>query len=249
MSSLHSASLLLCLALSPAMAAGIRVRFLANPAEDSVVRYEVWRCDSVDAYAGAASRLIGSLAADSARDTLAFPDSTARKGVAYLYSLRSLNAAGVASDFSDSARVALPRLDLPDTARPTAGLTRILLAPGAHPLAGYAPLVLALADSSRLRLVHDTAAGALVFLSPPGLSDTVTAVVRASYHGKFSDLDTVLVLTEGRIATLSIRPRRGRASAEPFLVRTAGGGSLLMAIPGSGRIRRYGPDGRLILSH
>lgn len=244
MSVTKALSLLILSSIIPASAAGIRVRFLASPPEDSVVRYDVWRCDS----AGAASAKVGSLAAGSAEDTLAFPDSTARKGVAYLYSLRAVNAAGLESDPSDSSRVALPRLALPDTARPSGGLTRLLLAPEAHPLEGHAPLLLSLADSSRIRLVHDTLAGAIHFLSLSGRPDTVTAVVRASYHGKFSDQDTLLVMTGGRLPTGLLLPRPGTPPAAPSLSRASGSGALLVAVPARGRVRLYGPDGRLVPS-
>lgn len=226
--------------IQAASAAGIRVRFLASPAEDSVVRYDVWRCDST----GAAAR-IGSLPANPAADTLSFPDSTARKGIAYLYCLRAVNAEGLESDPSDSTRVALPRLDLPESAHPSGGQTRIPLAPAAHPLAGHAPLAFSLADSSRLRMVHDTVSGSLQFFSPLGLADTVLAVVHASYHGKFSDLDTVRVIVSAQGPAAILRPRTSAASLAPALTRKSGTGALLLAVPHAGRIRLHRPDGRL----
>lgn len=235
--------LLCCLSIRTATAAGILVRFLASPPEDSVVRYDIWRLDST----ASALVKIGSLAAGmAAADTLAFPDSTARKGVAYLYCLRAVNAAGLESEPSDSARVAVPRLALPDTVRPTAGQTRLPLAPGAHPLAGIAPLAVSLADSTRLRLVHDTATGSLIFLSPLGLADTVTAVIRASYHGKFQDVDTVLVMVAGRIPSALPSPRAGDAPATTAWRRADGSGGLLLAFPSFGRVRLHRADGRLV---
>jgi hypothetical protein len=231
---------LLCLSLRPASAIGIRVRFLASPAEDSVVRYDVWRCDS----SGAPAK-VGSLPAAAAADTLSFPDSTARRGVAYTYCLRAVNAAGVESDPSDSARVALPRLAFPDSALPAAGETRIALSPAAHPLRGHASLAFTLADSSRLRIVHDTAAGAVVFLSPLGLADTVTAIVRASYHGKFSDLDTLRVIVAARGLSAVAGPRAAAAFPTPSWTRPSGSGAVLLAVPAAGRVRLHRPDGRL----
>lgn len=233
--------LLLGLFLHPGSAAGIRVRFLASPPEDSVIRYDVWRCDS----SGSPAK-VGALPADPAADTLSFPDSTARKGVAYLYCLRAVNAAGLESDPSDSSRVAQPRLAFPDTARPSAGRTSLALAPGAHPLKGHAPLVLSLEDSTRLRLVHDTVSGSVHFLSPSGTADTVTAVVRASYHGKFSDLDTLVVLVEGMGTASALRPRAAASPLGPALSRTSGNGALLLAVPARGGMRLHRPDGRWV---
>jgi hypothetical protein len=170
-------------------AKGILVKFLPNPPEDSIVRYDVYR--STDS--GQMGALLGSIL-PAAVDTLRYPDVGAQKGVAYFYSIKGVNAGGLESDPSDQTEAALPSLALPDTLRPdSSGSARCPLAASARPLQGV-PLSLTLVDSSRFLLRYDAAAGRVEFRPVAGRADTGRVIVRASYYGKFEDRDTLLVV-------------------------------------------------------
>jgi hypothetical protein len=210
--SLRSARLaaLLSLGLGLAQAKGILVRFLAGPAEDSIVRYEVYRADAP----GASALPIGKVAAVPGADTLVFSDLTAEKGRPYTYRVTSVNGEGGESDPSEQTQVAFPFLSLPDTLRPdkTTGLTRMVVPSSSDPLRGTAPLALALIDSSRFTLAFDAASHTAVLRSRSGKSDSAWTVVRAGYFDKFEDRDSVLVVVAGP-ATVSVAfpPDPGRA--------------------------------------
>lgn len=227
---------------------GILVRFLASPAEDSVARYDIYRSLPGDS---AAAR-IGSLPAAPGADTLAWPDSAAAKGVAYRYAIRAVTSNGWESDPSDSTWIGAPRLALPDTLRiPAGGPARFVLPPEAHPLKGHAPLLLSADREDRVRLHHDTAAGALELHARDHRTDTFRVVIAAAYHGKFQDADTVVVLLEGTATTaLAAAPRGGPALRAGFrrAGRSEGGnsGMPVTAVPAGGRIRLYDPAGRRV---
>jgi hypothetical protein len=198
------------LAASPSLAKGINVRFLPNPAPDSVAEYRILRTE----IPGGAPILVGSVPARPARDTLSFPDTGAVKGSAYAYRIVAVDAGGDASDPSDSSEIAEPSLDLPDTLRPPANLgqspdgIRITLAAGADPLAGSAPLRLFLEDSADFSLRYDPA-GRVATFAPRGSVRSGRIVVRAEYYGKFSDRDT-LRLDFGAPASVAVASASGR---------------------------------------
>jgi hypothetical protein len=173
------------LAALPAFAKGITVRFLPNPAEDSVVEYRILR-----AAPGLPPAQIGRITAAAGRDTFSFADTSAIKGLAYRYSIIGMDAGGGASDPSESTEVALPSLSLPDTLRADAREVRWTLALGADPLSGAAPLALSLEDSSHILLRYDAWTHQILF-SPRGEAVPGWAVVRATYYGKFADRDSI----------------------------------------------------------
>lgn len=172
-------------------AMGILVKFLPNPPEDSIVRYDVYRADS----AGRPGLPIGEILPAPGQDTLRFPDVSAAKGRAYFYTVTAVNAAGAESDLSDETEVGIPSLALPDTLRPDAqGITQVTVPFAAAPLKGFATLALETPDSARFVLRYDDASGRAVFGSRSGRADTAKIIVRASYFGKFEDRDTVIVM-------------------------------------------------------
>jgi hypothetical protein len=187
---------------APAFPKGITVRFLPNPPEDSVVSYQVMRADG----RGLAPVLVGKVSAASARDTIAFADTSALKGKPYLYSIIGVDSGGGASAPSESTEVAQPLLALPDTLLGVAQGARCALAFAADPLSGSAPLSLSLEDSSRFTLRYDTAAGQIVF-APRGEARSGQVVVRAAYFGKFIDKGTVWISLEAT----ALRPAPGAA--------------------------------------
>ena len=182
----------LVLGNTPADAKGIHVRFLANPAEDSIVRYQVLRAEAP----GLAPAPIGEIAALPLSDTLGFPDSSAAKGKPYAYSIKAINAQGGMSDPSGSTVVAYPALALPDTLRPdqATGQTRFVIPPASDPLRGMERLILSLQDSTRFTLVFDSATHTATFRTRSGRIDSGWARVSAQYFGKFSDQDSVLLI-------------------------------------------------------
>ena len=172
--------------------AGVQVRFLANPADDSVARYDVYRSETE----GMAGTRIGSLAPAAGKDTLAFADSQVVRGRSYSYSIKAVNAAGGESDPSEASRIAFPDLSLPDTLFPGTWQsgTPYRLPASAHPLAGFASLSVELVDSTRFRLRYDEAAGTLEFFSRSGHTDTGRVTLRAAYFGKFEDRDSLILI-------------------------------------------------------
>lgn len=222
---------------SVAPAKGIAVRFLANPDEDSVVRYEVYRAGSP----GGASQSLGEMAAVPGADTLSFPDLTAEKGMRYSYTILGVNVDGVVSDHSEATQVAYPVLSLPDTLRPGKGAlyATFVLAAASHPLEGSEPLSLALLDSSRFSIGYDPATRLAVFRSRTGSADSGWAVVRAEYFGKFQDRDSLYIVTAS--ASLSSFPAAAPEvrSAAPFPDRyspNSQGPLSLRDLPGPGRL-------------
>jgi hypothetical protein len=178
------AFLLIGLAL-PAFAKGITVRFLPNPPEDSIAKYAVLRADGA-----AAPVQVGEVPALPARDTFAYADTAAARGRAYVYSIVAIDAAGNASDPSDSTEVALPSLGLPDTLSGAAADARWSLPAGADPLTGVSPLSLSLEDTTRFSLRLDSLTHTAVFATR-GAALSGWAMVRAAYFGKFIDRDSV----------------------------------------------------------
>jgi hypothetical protein len=211
-SALLSALLGLFLGLgnTPADANGIHVRFLANPAEDSIVKYRILRAEAP----GQAPLLIGEIAAALSADTLGFPDTTAAKGKPYSYSIRAVNAEGGESDPSGATLVAYPALALPDTLLPdnVSGLTRFVISAASDPLRGMEPLTLVLQDSTRFTLAFDPATHTATFRTRSGRLESGWARVSAQYYGKFSDQDSVL-LVAGVQAPVSLGLPMSKASA------------------------------------
>lgn len=221
--------MLLALLSGGAGAKGIAVRFLACLPSDSIVRYEIYRSGS----AATAPLLAGETFASPGDDTLSFRDVLAEKGKAYFYTIKAINAAGLASDPSGRTAVGYPRLSLPDTLRPgkTAGLTTSLPGWLADPLRGIAPLEVFLLDSSRFTLAYDSALSALAFRSRLGKADTGRIIVRARYFGKFEDRDTLVILTTAS-GTVAL-------AGSPDALADASGASSRFAFPA-----RYSPRSR-----
>ena len=194
----------LFIAAWPAYSKGILVRFLPNPPEDSVTEYHVLRSDGP----GGAPTPVGRVDAAAGRDTLAFADTSACKGLAYRYSILALDAWGGVSDPSESTEVALPALTFPDTLRAGSQGARWTLPLGADPLSGAAPLDLALQDSARFTLRYD-AKTHQAEISPREGAGSGWAVVIASYYGKFADRDSVWIGFGG--TGMSDPMHRGRA--------------------------------------
>lgn len=240
-----AAAFIAALAADPGHSRGILVRFLASPGEDSVARYDVYR-----GRPGDSALRIGSLPAAPGSDTLTYPDSGAAKGVAYRYAIRAVATSGLESDPSDSTWIGTPRLALPDTLRiPAGGPARIALPPEAHPLIGHAPLLLAIDREDRLRLRHDTAAGSLELHARDYRPDTVRAVIAASYHGKFQDADTVVVILEGMSATSAAAPSQGGSALRQGFRRPgqdAISGVPITSVQAGGRTFFYDPAGRRV---
>jgi hypothetical protein len=184
--------LALSLGAAPAEAKGIHVRFLANPAADSIVRYQILRAEAP----GLASQPIGELPALPMADTLGFPDSSAAKGKPYAYSIKAINAEGGISDPSTATVIGFPALSLPDTLRPdkASGLTRFVVPAASDPLRGSERLTLTLLDSTRFTLAFDSATHTATFRTRSGLVDSGWARITAQYYGKFSDQDSVLLI-------------------------------------------------------
>jgi hypothetical protein len=195
---------------TPADANGIHVRFLANPAEDSIVKYRILRAEAP----GQASQSIGEVAAPLLADTLGFPDLTAAKGKPYSYSIKAINAGGGESDPSSATVVAYPALALPDTLRPdkATGLTRFVIPAESDPLRGTEPLLLTLQDSTRFTLAFDSATHTITFRARSGRIDSAWARVSAQYYGKFSDQDSLL-LVAGIQPTVSLGSPISKESA------------------------------------
>lgn len=198
-----------CIAL-PAFPKGITVRFMPNPPEDSIVKYAVLRADG----AGAAVQ-VGEVPAVPARDTFAFSDTGAARGRAYVYSIIGLDAAGNASDPSESTEVALPSLALPDTLSGADADVRWTLPAGADPLSGAAPLSLLLEDSTRFSLRFDPLTHIAVFGARAD-ARSGWATVRATYFGKFADRDSVWLSFGASGAVTALRaPGSGPAYRMP----------------------------------
>ena len=202
--------LFLGLGNTPADANGIHVRFLANPAQDSIVKYRILRAEAP----GQASQSIGEIAAPLLADTLGFPDVTAVKGKPYTYTIKAINAEGGESDPSGATVVAFPALTLPDTLRPdnASGLTRFVIPAASDPLRGTERLSLTLQDSTRFTLTFDSATHTATFRTRSGRLDSGWARVSAQYYGKFSDQDSVLLFA-GVQPTVSLGSPASKAGA------------------------------------
>lgn len=194
-------------------AKGITVRFLANPPEDSLAGYAVLRSDGP----GLAPRELGVVASLPGRDTLAFADSGAIRGKAYLYSIVGIDPAGARSEPSESTYVALPALALPDTLRADSSGARVRLPLGADPLSGIVPLSITSADTARASLAFDAATRDLV-VKPRAGAASGWVVLRATYFGKFEARDSLWLSLE--------TPRPGAA-----LVGPAAAGADAFALP------------------
>lgn len=230
--------LLAGIGLREADAKGILVKFLPNPPEDSIVRYDVYRSsDSADA-----GTSIGSILPIVA-DTLRYPDLSADKGTAYFYSIRAVNGDGLESDPSDVTAAAMPALALPDTLRAdSAGAARWTLSLSARPLPGV-PLFCALVDSSRFSLVFDSTRGKITFVPRAPRGDTAKLIVRASYFGKFEDRDTVLVMAGAPAATAL---RAGESAGALRAFRGNDGTLRLSGLPREAWVEIAGADGARI---
>jgi hypothetical protein len=219
-------------------AKGIAVRFLACPPEDSIVRYEISRSDSL----GGSALILGTVPPAAGGDTLGFQDLLAEKGRPYFYSIRGINAAGVPSDPSEPTQVGFPVLSLPDTLRPDilTGMTRILLPIGCDPLRGGAePLALALMDSSRFSISFDPATRAASFRSRSGKADTGWVILRAQYFGKFEAKAPALVLVAANTVSIPAASAAPAASRSDFPARyspLSQGPLSLSGLPGPGRL-------------
>jgi hypothetical protein len=206
---------------------GISVRFLPNPPEDSVVAYRVLRADGP----GLPPAQVGVVPAAGGADTLAFADTSALRGRLYLYSIIGVDAAGGASDPSESTEVALPALGLPDTLKGGSLGARWTLALGADPLSGSAPLTLSLADSSLFTMRYDSAARQIVF-APRGTALSGQVVVRATYYGKFADQGTLWIALDAPATSVAPNPSASPAWDLPA-TWSLGGGALRLRGPGS----------------
>ncbi len=207
------AILVLCAFALPAFPKGITVRFLSSPAEDSIVSYEVMRSDAPDKPCVG----VGRVTVASASDTLAFADSGAARGHAYVYSIVGINGEGGRSEPSESTQVALPILSLPDTLRAAAAGAAWILAPDADPLAGLAPLSLSLsaADTARVSLAFDPLTRKAI-LTPrhPETAWSGWIGLSADYFGgKFSDRDSLWLVVPGAAPVAARLPRSGIAAA------------------------------------
>ncbi len=175
---------------------GIEVKFLPSPAEDNIVRYELYRSETP----GQTGNQVADLRSPPQSDTLSIPDTTAIKGVAYFYSLKSFAADGQASEFSSQSRVAHPLLTLPDTL--TFGENdsdiEFTYGPAFHPLGDDTHLVLSHSDSAVVSVTVDKATGRLIFHAKKKAYFLRNMDVTASYYGKFSDQGT-LVVTGGQL--------------------------------------------------
>lgn len=234
---LFSRILALCSALLCQVAAkGITVRFLASPAEDSIVRYGVYRSGSAQGPATA----IGQVSASPLLDTLSFSDTSARKGESYFYSIRAVNLAGIESDPSEATQIAFPVLSLPDTLKPDAAsrTTSISLPESTDPLRGYAPLSVALKDSSRFTMAFDLATRTLSFRSRTGKADTGAVIARADYYGKFEDRDTLLVIVAAtQASSLRQAPVESKVDVSfPASHSLRSGFMTILNLPGPGRL-------------
>jgi hypothetical protein len=194
-------------------AAGISVRFLACPPEDSIVRYEIHRSDA----ANGSESILGEVPAVAGADTLDFQDKAAEKGKSYFYAVTGINADGIASDPSVRTQVGFPLLSLPDTLRPdkATGLMRVALPAASDPLRDSVPLDLHLEDSSRFSLAYDPAARTVSFRSRSDRADTGWVVVRAQYYGKFADRESVLVMSAAKTGSNGIAPAARAGLMDP----------------------------------
>lgn len=249
--------MLISLLVLPAASEGILVRFLAGAPEDSLARYDVYRASGPGGAEGPGGLgspggeavLIGSVAAGST-DTLSFPDSMAARGMAFRYTIRAVDRMGMESDPSDTTWAGFPRLGLPDTLRASGGVARFVLPAEAHPLRGYAPLALSLADSSRVRLAFDAAAGSLELRTAGGRPDTVRIVIQGDYFGKFADTDTAVFLMAAASQTaIPSAPPVSGAGHIALAKLPAGAGWLLEGLPGRVRVELVSPAGRGIAAH
>jgi hypothetical protein len=225
----HASLFAICIGLAalPAFAKGITVRFLPNPAEDSVVEYRILRAEP-----GLPPAQIGRVAVAAGRDTFSFADTSALKGLAYRYSIIGMNAGGGASDPSESTEVALPSLSLPDTLRADAREARWNLALSADPLSGAAPFSLSLEDSSRFVVRYDAASHQLMF-APRGEAVQGWAVVRATYYGKFADRESIWLAFEATGIKAAAPGRAGRAMGLPPTWSARQGSLRIRAAPGT----------------
>jgi hypothetical protein len=247
-------SAMLALFCGQSSAKGVYVRFLANPAEDSIVRYIVYR----STVSGDSGEAVGELAAVAGRDTLSFPDSNVDRGKPYFYTITARNAGGLESDRSTETEEAFPLLSLPDTLRPDAvsRLTRVSLSSGADPMNGAAPLSVSLADSARFFVTYDAGTHRATFRSRSGLADTARLIVRAGYFGKFEDRDTALVIVSAS-SSVSISAPAISAST-PSLARmrlpagfsiASQGGMILRDLPGPGDLQILSLSGAEVYAH
>jgi hypothetical protein len=243
-----AAFLALGLAAGMARAKGILVKFLPNPAEDSIVRYDVYRSED----SGALGSAMGSIV-PTVTDTLRYPDLAVERGRAYFYSVKAVNAGGLESDPSDRTEAGLPLLALPDTLKPDSlpGLARFRLAGGARPLS-RAPFALSAslgaADGARLAFRFDTASGWMEFRPTSGLGDTARVIVRGSYYDKFEDSDTMLVIVSAAAPTGTARPHapassRAAAPSALRISRDAGGSLRLAGLPRRALVEILAPSG------
>ena len=229
---------------------GILVKFLPNPAGDSVVRYDVYRSEKP----GDTGSAIGEIHTGLNQDTLRFPDLSVQKGIAYFYSVRAIDDSGNISPFSPQTRVGLPRLNLPDTLRPdpTSKLTRFVLAAAGQPLKGSETLVLEVLDPDRIDIVFSDSAGRADFRSRSGKADTARVIVRATYLGKFEDRDTLIAIVpegnaSGSLARLSVRPG---AMVFPARFSPSRQGQMVITnLPGPGWLEILSPLGRSVMRH
>ncbi len=234
----------------PVFPKGILVRFLAAAPGDSVVRYDVYRQAAGDSARKIGSVIAGGTGTTASSDTVAFPDTGAKAGTAYRYSMRAVDGAGRESDPSDTTLVAIPLLALPDTLRAASWPVSWTLPATAHPLRGTASLALELSQPAAasgsgtapatVSLAYDTASGRIEFRLASGRAEALRIALRGSYFGKFADADTVVIIATGTPVSLSL-PREAAAGASipPAFgrARSADGRGLPVLVTGRGGTR------------
>jgi hypothetical protein len=242
-----AAVLLLATSTSSALGAGLTARFLpasgdgGEPAT-AAARYDIYRAEG----AAGLPVLLGSLPASG--DTLAFPDSSAHRGLAYAYTAVAIDSAGAESDPSEPTWAGFPRLALPDTARLVGGILRLPLDAGADPLRGLAgapALVLSADPQGRVGITYDTSSGVLELRALPGTTGALRLVLQAGYHGKFLDEDTVDLVVETPVGLAGQAMARPVIGAERAGIRLRGGAPGWVAPgPGSAGPWIFDPAGR-----
>jgi hypothetical protein len=241
------------LAAAPACGSGILMRFLPGDASGSSARYDVYRAEGP---AGLPSK-IGSLPAPAAADTLSFPDPAATKGRAYAYTVIAVDSSGAESEPSEPTWAGYPRLSLPDTLRIVPGsgpAFRTSLDAAADPLRGMpgAPVPSfsvepfgAWGSSGLGSITYDTSARTLVLVPGPGMDAPLRAVVRAGYHGKFEDADTVVLVPASAPTALGAQRAAGPGAAGPGVFLSGGAAGWRAPAPGKAFAPfRYDPAGR-----
>jgi hypothetical protein len=208
---------------------GIQVRFLSNPAPDSVAKYTVYRSNA----AGTQGTSLGEVS-PAASDTLSFNDTTAKKGIAYWYSLTGTTRGGLESEYSSQTAVAFPVLSLPDSLplKTGTGYGYVNLTDSTHPLRWIAPLdVEVFEPGNRVKAAFEENEAGIFLYSPDG-SFSGTVRLRISYFGQFAAEDTFRVNLPQ--APMGLLPRPGKPSGRGLqllgIPNAAGSGEMTLQI-------------------